>query len=170
MKKMIISIVLPFLTLLCSYSEEGSELKGKSVDYRMNFVAFDKNSGEKLESVEMVVINMDGKVVDVLKTDRNGEAEKKITAHIDKRYFVKNISEPIKRGTVTVIAYKKGYCETVIFEVPISISGAYQPFTMFPIIPGQRNEPIVQLGDTHHLEIISLVEKYRLKGTRPLAP
>ena len=35
---------------------------------------------------------------------------------------------------------------------------------------GQRNEPIVQLGDTHHLEIISLVEKYRRKGKGPVAP
>ena len=170
MKEMIIAIVLPFLTLLCSYSEEGSELKGKSVDYRMNFVAFDKNSGQKLEGVDLVVINMEGKVVDVLKTDSNGEAEKKITAHLDKRYFVKNICEPIKRGTVTIIAYKNGYCETVIFEVPISSSGTYQPFSMYPIISGQRNEPIVQLGDTHHLEIISLVEKYRRKGKGPVAP
>jgi len=31
---------------------------------------------------------------------------------------------------------------------------------MNPIIEGQRNEPNVFLGNSHHLEIISLVNKY----------
>ncbi|EGW41087.1 hypothetical protein DOT_0974 [Desulfosporosinus sp. OT] len=31
---------------------------------------------------------------------------------------------------------------------------------MDPIVSGERNEPDVQLGSNHHLEIISLVEKY----------
>ncbi|SPF45380.1 conserved hypothetical protein [Candidatus Desulfosporosinus infrequens] len=31
---------------------------------------------------------------------------------------------------------------------------------MNAIIPGERNEPDVQLGNNHHLEILSLVDKY----------
>jgi len=158
---MIIAIVFSLLTLLCSFSDKGLTFKEKPVEYSIAFVAFDKNSGEKLESVELVVINMDGKVIDTLKTDNKGRVEKKIATPLDKRYFVSNSYEPIKRGTVTVIAYKKGYCETVLFEVPISINSAYQPLSMYPVIPGERNEPIEQIGDNHHLEIISLVEKYK---------
>jgi hypothetical protein len=58
------------------------------------------------------------------------------------------------------IAFKEGYRQTVLFEVPISEATPAQPFLMEPIVAGERNEPDVQLGNNHHLEIFSLVEKY----------
>jgi len=161
-KNVIIAIIVPFLTIiLCSFSYQNLSLREAPVNNNIDFVAFDRNSGEKLQNVKLIVINNDGKIIDILATDKNGKAEKKISAPIDRRYFVPNSYESVKRGTVTVVAYKDGYCETVLFEVPVSINDTYQPFSMDPVVSGQRNEPVVQIGTNHHLEIASLVEKYR---------
>ena len=61
---------------------------------------------------------------------------------------------------MTVIATKEGYRDAVILETPISNGSAAQPFEMERIVPEERNEPTVQLGNNHRLEIISLVDKY----------
>ena len=83
-----------------------------------------------------------------------------ITVPIDNKYLGKSTSTLKPRGTVTAIAFKEGYRQTVLFEVPISEASAAQPFYMEAMVPGERNEPEVQLGNNHHLEIISLVDKY----------
>lgn len=64
------------------------------------------------------------------------------------------------RGTVTAIAFKEGYREQVLLEVPVNPAGSLQELYLNPIVAGERNEPDVQPGSSHHLEILSLVEKY----------
>lgn len=103
---------------------------------------------------------MNGDVIDVETSDKNGWAQKKLTVQIDKRYYWIDPNQVEPRGTVTVIAFKEGYREQVLFEVPVSPSGSFQEIYLTPVIPGQRNESDVQLGSSHHLEIISLVDKY----------
>lgn len=118
------------------------------------------NPSSPLPGVAMLLIGTDGKVIDRLVTNKQGEAEKDITVPIDHKYLDEHPGAPKPRGTVTAIAFKEGYRQTVLFEVPISGASAAQPFSMKPIVAGERNEPDVQLGNNHHLEIISLVEKY----------
>jgi hypothetical protein len=114
-----------------------------------------------LPGVSILIIGTDGKVIDKLVTNEQGEAQKSITVPVDYKYPEKPVSEvaTLPRGTVTVIAFKEGYRQTVLFEVPIDSSA--QPFLMEPIVAGESNDPDVQLGNNRHLEIISLVEKYK---------
>jgi hypothetical protein len=128
----------------------------ETVTSNMIFRPFDKNID--LSGVTILIIRADGKVIDKLVTDNKGEAQKKITVPIDRKFPV--TTQLGARGTITAIAFKDGYKETVLFEVPISNTSAAQPFYMEPIEPESRNEPSVQLGNNHHLEILSLVEKY----------
>lgn len=113
-----------------------------------------------IQGVKIPIINRDGEVIGSITSDEKGKAEKKLTVLIDKRYFWADPNDLGARGTVTVIAFKDGYRQTVLFEVPVSEGDTIQPFYMKPIIPGERNEPDVQLGNNHHLEILSLVDKY----------
>lgn len=174
MKKSIIAVLLTFLILLlCSFSyqnsivtQNGSQLgkkliKDDAVAYSITFVAYDRNSKLTIDGVKMIIIDKNENVIDILTTDKNGKAEKKITTSLDKKYYMRDSFEPVKRGTVKVIAYKEGYCEEVLVEVPVSAAGAYQPFSMHPVVSGQRNEPEVYIANNHHLEIGSLVDKYR---------
>ncbi|AFM41060.1 hypothetical protein Desaci_2089 [Desulfosporosinus acidiphilus SJ4] len=115
---------------------------------------------QPIQGVKIMIINGEGEVIDSITSDDKGKAEKKLTVPIDKRYFWADPNDLGTRGTVTAIAFKEGYRETVLFEVPVSEGDTVQPFYMSPIIPGERNEPDVQLGNNHHLEILSLVDKY----------
>lgn len=177
MKKYIIVILFPFLiVLLCSFSYQGSAVKEKSyentkmkhyiiginttVSASLRFKIIDQFTKQEIEGVKLVVINKDGEVIDTLLTDKNGQAEKTISAPLDKKYFSQELN-PMQRGTVTLIAYKDGYRETVLFEVPVNPNDTYQPFSMYPVVSGQRNEPVVRIAEIHHLTIIELVDKYR---------
>lgn len=113
-----------------------------------------------LSGVSILLIATDGQVIDKLVTNEQGEAQKDITVVVDHKYPDKPSNMTAPRGTVTAIAFKEGYRQKVLFEVPISKERSAQSFLMEPIITSERNEPDVQLGDNHHLEIISLVEKY----------
>lgn len=106
------------------------------------------------------MIDRDGESIDTVMTNAQGEAEKELTFAVDPKYFTAGEQGMDPRGTVTVIAYKAGYRPTVILEAPVSSGSAAQPFTMEPEVPGERNEPTVQLGNNYRLEIISLVDKY----------
>lgn len=118
------------------------------------------NNSSPLPGVAILLIGTDGKVIDKLVTNKQGEAQKDIAVFIDHKYLDEHPGAPKPRGTVTAIAFKEGYRQAVLFEVPVSEASAAQPFSMEPIVDGERNEPDVQLGNNHHLEIISLVEKY----------
>lgn len=177
MKKVVYIIMtslLMFTLISCSYENKKqikqndisnnkaavNEISGKNtVTADVIFRAMDSNS-KPLPGVKMLIINGNGEVIDTETSDNNGEAEKKLTVSIDKRYECTGQNKMEPRGTVTVIAFKEGYCKTVLFEVPVSPASAAQPFYMTPEVAGQRNEPVVQLGNNHHLEILSLVDKY----------
>ncbi|OPY57184.1 MAG: hypothetical protein A4E55_01788 [Pelotomaculum sp. PtaU1.Bin035] len=112
-----------------------------------------------ISGVTILVIGTEGEVIEKLITNGQGEAQKSITIPIDKQFPIGDkYLNP--RGTVTVIAFKEGYRETVLFEVGISDADSTQPVNMYLIVPGERNEPNVELGINHHLEISSLVDKY----------
>lgn len=130
-----------------------------TVTANVSFSVMDSKS-KPIQGVKILIINGDGEVIDSITSDENGKAVKKLTVPIDKRYIWADPNDLGTRGTVTVIAFKEGYRETVLFEVPVSAGSAGQPFYLNPIIPGKRNEPDVQLGNNHHLEILSLVDKY----------
>lgn len=154
MKKAAASVLIWVLTLiLCSFTYP--------VSASIRFVSYDRNSGLEIQGVILIVINRDGEVIDILTTDKNGQAEKKISAPLDRRYLTLDSYDSLRRGTVTVIAYKKGYCETVLFEVPVNPDDSSQPFSMNPVAFGQRNEPVMHLAVNHHLAIGELVDKYR---------
>lgn len=125
----------------------------------VSFTAMDSKL-QPIQGVKILIINGDGEVIDSITSDENGKAEKKLSVPIDKKYFWADPNDLGTRGTVTVIAFKEGYRETVLFEAPVSPASAGQPLYMNAIIPGERNEPDVQLGNNHHLEILSLVDKY----------
>jgi len=133
--------------------------KEEKVSANVIFRALTKE-GKHISNVNILVIGSDGKLIENLVTNERGEAEKELTVQVDPKYVRNNAQGIEPRGTVTAIAFKDGYRETVILEVPVSNGSAAQPFYMEHVLPGERDEPIVQLGNNHRLEIISLVEKY----------
>ncbi|HWQ43758.1 MAG TPA: hypothetical protein VN456_17235 [Desulfosporosinus sp.] len=167
------SLLLSFFAIIliltgCTKTLNETSNKEKSVtpetvtdttDFR---VFADNSSASKpaspLPGVSILIIGQDGKVIDKLVTNEQGNAHKDITVPMDHKYLNESPGALPPRGTVTAIAFKEGYRQKVLFEVPID--GTAQPFPMEPIVAGERNEPDVQLGSNHHLEIISLVEKY----------
>lgn len=145
----------------CSNKENAKTEQETNIDkvsMKVLFRAF--NGNQLLKDVQIMVIDRNGEVVDVFKTDNKGEAEKELSVEVDKKYGVDMADSLGPRGTVTVIARKDGYKDAVQFEVPVSEGSAAQPIAMEPIIEGERNEPTVELGNNHHLEVLSLVDRY----------
>ena len=136
-----------------------SESNVTSVTYNVSFNVMDSKF-KPLENVKIVILNMDGDVVAVAATDKKGHVEKRLTVPIDKRYAFSDSTGIGPRGTVTAIAFKEGYREQVLFEVPVSAGGSFQETHLNPVVTGERNEPDVQVGSSHHLEIYALVDKY----------
>lgn len=161
--KKIAFIIMSLFILSILTSCACSITNNNKVTIEVSLIAINKNTKQHIEGVKMVVIdNVNGKVIDVVTSDKNGKVEKAFTTSIDKKYLW---ADPNKRGhnprgTVTIIAFKKGFNESVIFEVPVSKCSAGQPFYMEPIVPLSRNGPNVQLGNNHQLEVMSMVEKY----------
>ncbi|MGB9588027.1 MAG: hypothetical protein ACPL7O_07595 [Armatimonadota bacterium] len=108
--------------------------------------------------VTILLIGSDGEVIARILTNSQGEAQESITVPVDRKY--QDTVGIAPRGTVTAIAFKEGYRETVLLEDGISNGDLAQPVPMEPIVLGERNEPYVQLGSNHHLEILALVGKY----------
>lgn len=136
-----------------------SETVTANIDFRVsadNSVISKPSS--PLPDVSILLIGTDGRIIDKLVTNEQGEVQKDITVLIDLRYLDESPGALPPRGTITAIAFKEGYRQKVLYEVPID--GTAQPFLMEPVVEGERNEPDVQLGNNHHLEIISLVKKY----------
>jgi hypothetical protein len=115
---------------------------------------------QAIEGVTLIVLGYDGNIIDTIITDKNGEIKKVIKVDRDKRYPNTGDEGYSSRGTVTVIAFKDGYKESILFEAAISDGTTVQNIIMEPLIDGQRNEPVVSLGYNHHLEVLSLVDKY----------
>lgn len=115
---------------------------------------------QAIEGVTLMILGYDGNVIDTIITDKSGEIKKVIKVDQDKRYPNNENEGYSSRGTVTVIAFKDGYKESVLFEAAISDGTAVQNIIMEPLINGQRNEPVVSLGNNHHLDVLSLVDKY----------
>lgn len=177
--KKVMSVIILFLfsLVLCSFLYQDLTCKGKflvgcensdnltendnTITNDLSFVVNDRNSKQPIEGVRLVVINIDGDIIDILTTDSKGQVKRKISTNLDKRFYIPDSFEPMERGTVTVIAYKKGYCEVVLLDVPVYPFTSYQPFSMSQVISGQRNEPETYLGNIHHLDIGTLVDKYR---------
>lgn len=159
---LLLILILVLLPAGCSKSgDQGNKIKNSVPETITVNTTFRSLSKENLPvpGVTIMVIRYDGKVITKLVTNNNGEVKENITVPIDKRY--PGNSSLGKRGTVTVIAFKKGYKDTVLFEVPICNYDSTQWFYINPLDPGYtRNEPDVQLASNHHLEILSLVEKY----------
>lgn len=149
-------------TIGCSYNsnkEVVSTLPSthETVTANVIFRASSAVEEQPLSDVDIVIVDHYGKVIDTLVTNDKGEVDKDLIVQVDPKY-------EMKRGTVTVIASKKGYRDAVILETPVSEGSAAQPFHMEPILPDERNEPTVELGNNHRLEIISLVDKYKVEA------
>ena len=138
----------------------------ETVTANLNFKVFadnssTSNSSSPLPGVSILVVGTDGSVIDKLISNEQGEAQKDITVSVDHKYLYNNSNTILPRGTITAIAFKEGYRQTVLFEVPVSEEGSVQSFLMNPVISGERNKPDAQLGNNHRLNIISLVKKYQ---------
>ncbi len=139
---------------LSTIKVEGSKVE-KEILFRTT-----NSKDQGIEGVTLMILGYDGNVIDTIITDKRGEIRKVIKVDRDKRYPNTENEGYSSRGTVTVIAFKDGYKETVLFEAAISDGTIVQNIIMEPLINGQRNEPMVSLGYNHHLEIVSLVDKY----------
>jgi hypothetical protein len=145
---------------LSNYITKSSEMDQKN-SVEMEIKVFVKSiNNEAIEGVELVLIGYDGEIIDILKTDSKGEVIENISIELDSRYS-NTVDEALAaRGTLTIVAFKEGYRETVLFEAGISKGSYFQSIIMNPIVEGERNEPDLYLGNSHHLEVISFVNKY----------
>ena len=165
MRKLIpIVVLLIFLIVGCSKPQivNNSPLvidQNNKIEVELKISTYNQK-GKVIEGVELILIGYDGEVIDTLKTDSKGEVIKKIAVSLDNRYSNTVKDELGPRGTITIIAFKDGYRETVLFEAGASLGASFQQILMNPIVEGERNEPEVYLGNSHHLEILSLVNKY----------
>ncbi len=125
-----------------------------------------KESSQPLAGVKIVLIGQDGKVLDVLQTKEDGEVQGQLSVPFDKKYYSTNNKDFELRGTITAIAYKKGFREVVLLEVPVN-SYSVQPFYMEPQLPNERNEARAELGNNHRLDILELVDKYSSFAKKP---
>lgn len=130
---------------------EDNSANHETVTANVMFRAFSAIDKKPLSDVNIVVIDQDDEVNERLVTNDRGEVNK----------YRMNDEQGIEpRGAVTVIASREGYRDAVILETPVSKGSAAQPFYLESILPDERDEPTIQLGNNHRLEIISLVNKY----------
>jgi hypothetical protein len=166
MRKLILSMMCLFIVAAaCSCSNKSAIVNCKNkenIDSVTNEVSFNvmDSQSKPLSDVRILIINMNGDVIGTESSDKNGRVIKKLTVPIDKRYYWADPDKIEPRGTVTAIAFKEGYREQVLLEVPVSPSASPQEIYLKPIVSGERNEPDVQSGYSHHIEIMSLVNKY----------
>jgi hypothetical protein len=119
----------------------------KLYDANLNLTVSDEDS-KPLAGAKIVITNENGDVIGILTSDKKGHAEKKLTVPVDKRYFWGCPGLGF-RGTVTAIAFKKGYCNTVLFEVPVSENSEGQPLHMEEENAASSNKPITELADNY---------------------
>jgi hypothetical protein len=162
MPLLIVSIV-SLLFFPCKAKEIFSETSNiwddkLTVTHQVSFLI--KDQGERLiEGAEILLIDNDGKVIDVLRTDKRGMAEKQVTVPTDRRFNITNSRYISDRGTITAIINKKGFINIILMEVPVS-EADFQILYLQPLIIGGRNEPEARLADIHHIETGDLFEGY----------
>lgn len=132
---------------------QGSSQFLKLYDASLSLTVSDEDS-KPLAGAKIVIINENGDVIGILTSDKNGHAEKKLTVPVDRRYF----DFVASRGTVTAIAYKKGYRSAVIFQIPVN-SSSMQPFFMNLNSSNTDNSDTV-LGMNLDNDLNSLAAKY----------
>jgi hypothetical protein len=166
----VLAIIILIIALWTVFNDKASQLVTgifvhknipATITVKMRFEINDYKNSKPIENVRIVIIRDDGEVVDVAVSNEKGLAEKEITVPLDKKYLTPGFgsTEDI-RGTVTLIAYREGYLETILYNAGVSIGSSFQRIYMKPIIPGGRNEPEEQVGYSHHLETGVLAEKY----------
>lgn len=105
---------------------------------------------QRVGNVLLAIIGQDGNIVATTTTNGNGEAEIAITVPIDPLFSM--VPDPaLERGFITVISFKGGYSETVIFNmavVPPALEDSDQIIELYPIIPQTRNEPYAWVSRT----------------------
>ena len=156
MKKFAMIFVVLITMSVCSFNSLGQECVFKS---DMRFITVNEQGAPVADS-KVIVIGTGGEILTTTTTDKNGESRVNIKTNTDPRYSENSKSGIPPRGTVTLISFKDGYRQTVLFEVGISYSDGLYYIVMKPIIKGARNEPVTQLAQNHHLETASLVDKY----------
>ncbi|MBX6351697.1 MAG: hypothetical protein IRZ10_00060 [Thermoflavifilum sp.] len=117
----------------------------------VSFRVFSGKDWTPVRDAEVVVIGRDGQVLTRGRTDAQGTWRTSLTAPLDPRLP--------RMGAVTALVVARGYNETVIFDVPVK-PDTVQPVTLWPIVPGLRNEPTAVLGNIHRLDVIELVNRY----------
>ncbi|KNY25854.1 hypothetical protein [Pseudobacteroides cellulosolvens] len=133
----------------------------KSITVKMGFMTKNYQNDNPIGNVRIVMIKDDGEVIGVAVSNEKGIVHKEITVPLDKRYLnLEFESTEDIRGTITLIAYKEGYRETILYNAGVSIGSSFQPIYMKTIVPGWRNEPEEQIGNNHHIETCILAEKY----------
>lgn len=132
-----------------------------------------------VENVLLAIVGQNGKIIKTTTTDKNGEAEPEITVPVDPLFNI-NPKWPSERGVIHIVSFKKGYVETVLFNVPV-FPGKWQideniiydiPLRLLNPDPYQRNAPISidrgGLKTWHRLEvdgfISSVAEALNLKA------
>ena len=112
----------------------------------------------RIGDTTLAIIDHYGKIITSAKTNENGEVKVKITTPQDPRFNI--IKGQVQRGSINVAAFKKGYRETVIFEIPIMPDlETTEILPLLLMIPNQRNEPLGVINrEFHRLDIIALVD------------
>lgn len=128
------------------------------VTHNVSFLIRDQD-GRPIEDAEILLIGNDGKVIDLLRTDKSGMAEEIITVPLDKRFNITKSEYVNDRGTITAIINKKGFINIILMEVPVSESD-FQIVYLQPLILDGRNEPEARLANNHHIEIGNLFDGY----------
>jgi len=124
-KRLILMAILLMLSISgCSKPQVVNNLppvpnKNNEIEVEMKFSTYNPK-GVGIEGTELILVGYDGGVIDTLQTDINGEIIKKITVPEDERYSNSVDDGLTPRGTITVIAFKEGYKESVLFEAGVS--------------------------------------------------
>ncbi len=156
MKKIATFFIVLITISVCSFNSLGQEYVLKS---DMRFITVTEQ-GAPVSDSKIVIVGSDGKILTTTTTDINGESRVDIKTNTDPRYPENSKNGIPARGTVTLISFKDGYRQTIVFEAGISDLDGMHYIVMKPIIKGARSEPVIQLAQNHHLETASLVDNY----------
>jgi hypothetical protein len=127
------------------------EAQSATITTPVVFRVFSAKDWTPVANAQIAVIDPAGRVLRTGRTNAQGTWEVPLTVMRDPRFP--------EMGAVTAIAVARGYNETVVFQVPVK-PNTVQPVTLWPIVPGLRNEPTSVLGNMHRLDVIDFVNRY----------
>ncbi|WAH35065.1 hypothetical protein [Alicyclobacillus dauci] len=125
-----------------------------TVSANVEFRVVSAEDFKALQGARLIIIDRSGNVLTTGLTNSNGVWSVPLNVDVDPRF--KDL------GVVTAICVANGHNEHVVFEVPVR-QGTVQPITLYPIRPRLRNEASATLGQLHHLDVISIVDRYAQK-------